>query len=453
MIFLLIFILLALFLANLWANKWDFFAPPCMVSAVYLACVVLSLYNYRIWELNTLSYKTVLLVSFGVLVFSAVGVLLEKMLAKKHSEEIVLERDLQEPDSSKSPIQIHQAVFWCAVAFQLLTVFLCVFYILRFGRESGVTGWSNILHEFRFREFEGTAKLPEYVDQMNKLVTVFGYVYLYVFVHNLVAGCKRGWRLWILLLPVCLHLVRSFAVGNRYNMLAAVAGAVYLAYILYETRHRWEKRLKIRHIALLGVGVVAVLAIFVMLKSAVGRTDSISPVYYIVMYASGWVKALDMYLCGMTEVVDIGVFGQETFSGLNIFLANRGWMPMYSIDLEFCFVGENNVGNVYGALRRYTQDFGPVVAMLFMGGVSAFFSGLYALFKHDRRLDKEMALILFSYMVNAMFILPMDDKFYTIFVTPGFVIYLVLFYVAYRVIIVRPERKGRFFGVQIFKNN
>lgn len=431
MIFVLLISVFLLLLVDLLMSNGDLFAPPCMLCAIYFVCVVLSLYNYTFWELRELHPQTVGLIFSALIFFSlayfGVNFLLRGKIVGKRKKPLTSE------ECRKRVIPYNAMAFWGTVLFQSMVIGLSVFNIIRLGHGAS---WTYILANFKLSQYAGEVSMPGYLGFCIRFVTALGFIYLFIFVNNSVMQRNiRGNMKY--LLPVFLHILRSIVTGNRYNMLAVIAGGMYGFYILYQLRTGWRRTFRMKYIFWGAGGLVLILIVFVALKRAVGRTDNIDPLYYVTMYASGPIKLFDWYL--EDPVPKSGIWGKETFSGINNFLGNRGIGQTYDINLEFRFIGNRNLGNVYGALRRYYHDFGFNGAMLLMGIAGGIWAALYSKLTYARNRNREFLLIVFMYMANALMIMPIDDKFYTTLATPSFVINLFVFFIMYKMI-VRKKR-------------
>lgn len=437
MIFVLLIGILLLFLLNFLINKGDIFSPSCMVCAVYFICVSFALYNYDIWELQDFSGQTVSIVLASLLVFSIVSFFVCNVFYGRKRKR---RAPLSPEECSIRYIRINKALLYGTILFQTLIIILSVINIMKF--RGGVAGWAYILHQYKDMSALGEASMPGYVQWGIRIVTVMGYIYLFIFINNVVMTKKVRGHI-VCLIPVLLHIVRSILTGSRYNMICVAVAGAYAFYILYQQKTGWRRTFKFKYIVWGAVGIITIMFLFVILKRAAGRTDNIDPIYYITMYTSGCVKLLDLYI--QQPIAQSTIWGKETFSGINIFLANRGFGTIYDIGLEFRYIGGRNLGNVYGAIRRYYQDFGFQGALLLVGISSFIWSVIYSKLTYAVKRNRELLLIVFMYMVHALVIFPIDDKFYSNLVTPSFVIYCVLFIITYRIFV--RKKKIKYFEV------
>lgn len=435
MIGLLVIGLLLILLIDLLLSYGDLFAPPCMLSIVYILCVIFSLYNFEFWNLRSFKAKTTAIILSAIVIFSvsyyAVTFLLHPRIHSKKRQP------LTKAECTCRVISFQAKPYYLTVVFDSVVIVSCIWNILKIGTGAG---WNEILANYKLLMYAGTAALPGYLNSCFKLITALSYVYLYVFINNMVmeGNFRRNKKY---LLPVLLYVIRSVVTGNRYNLLCSLAAGVYCYYILFQLKTGWKRRFKAKYIIWGVLGLLITMVAFVMLKKVSGRTDNIDPIYYISMYAGGPIKLFDWYLESPPPPDDI--WGKETFSGIINFLANRGIGRSYDINLEFRFIGNRNLGNVYGALRRYYHDYGYFGAMFLVMLLGVFWSIIYSKVTCYSYRNTEKITIIFLYMINTLMIMPIDDKFYTNLVTPSFIIHVLLSFILYRIIV--RKKKVRYF--------
>lgn len=434
MIYWLLIGIFLLLLINFTLNNGDIFAPSCMLTLVYFVCVLFSLYNYDLWNLNDYGLQAVELILESLTVFSIVSLFVNVIY---NGTRIGKRRAPLSEDGCKSHIiDINSNILTLVIIFDLLIIILCVVNILKTG--GGIVGWAMILNNYKALNATGDAYLPTYVQEAAKIVTACGYIYLFVFINNVImsrqlTGNKRC------LLPVLLHLTRSVLTGNRYNILCAFAGGAYALYILYQQKNGWARTFRFKYFRWGVLGLIGVLGLFVLLKRVSGRVDNIQPLYYTTMYTSGSVKAFDLYL--KTPPPASGIWGKETFSGINNFLGSRGIGVRYNINLEFRYVNGKNLGNVYGAIRRFYQDFGHTGNLLLVANAAFIWNSIYSKLTKTVSKNRELLLIVFMFIVHALLIFPIDDKLYNNIFTPSFLVYIVIFSILYRIIVRRSKVK------------
>lgn len=243
LIFLLLVLIFLVLLLDLLLSDGDIFAPPCMLCVIYFICVLLSLYNYEFWSLQAFQSQTVGIIFAALCVFSIVYFCLNFLLYGKRAGK---SRKPLTPEECRSRVIPYRAkAFRLTVAFQTLVVAISALTILRLGSGSS---WAYILASYKQSMYSGEVSLPEYLEWCNRFCGALGYLYLYIFVNN--AVMQRSFRKNLkYLVPVVLHVVRSIVTGNRYNLLAVLAGGVYGFYILYQLRTGWKKTFRMKYLS------------------------------------------------------------------------------------------------------------------------------------------------------------------------------------------------------------
>ena len=407
-----------------------------MLCLVYLFCVVFSLTNYEIWDLKSYSQKTVFLITACIGTFVIIGTLTRQMLTLSYNEHNFIRCSSHKQKECNNVIEPNILYLLLSVFLGIITIALCIYFVFKFG---GSGDWATILSNYKIASYSGTASIPSYLDLLIKVLTILCYIYLYIFIYNVVAT-KKILKNLKYLIPVFLHIVRSICMGTRYNFICVVAAFFYCLYILYQNKYNWRKPLKAKFLIYGAITVLCVYLFFTIFKRAVGRTDNIDPLYYVSIYTSGSVKLLDEYL--KNPIGPSTIFGKETFSGMNSFLSSRGIGTYYDINLEMRLVNNYNLGNVYGAIRRYYQDFGYIGCLILVGFSSLVWNLFYyrlTLRKHTKYND--LLFVIFMYMINALIIFPIDDKFYTIFATPTFIEMLLIAFVLWFFIISNSKKR------------
>ena len=432
MYYLFLSLLIIVTIISYYLTKKDLLSPPFILCLVYLFCSVVALYNYELWEMSSFSINTINIIVFSLIVFLITGTILQHLLFMNRKKE-----SLYKVEETNKIVKIDDRLILLSSLFGLLTIFLCVKNVIDVGGLAN--GWSNAVNIYKVKINSGEFQLPEYVDLFIKILDSIAYIFLYVFCVNTACGGKKSKNIKYLI-PVLLYLVRSICTGTRYNIISVVAAFVYGYYILYSMNRKVKKS------KIFCYGIIVVFFVyfsFIVFKRAAGRTDNISPLYYLSMYTSGSIKLFDEYIKSPIPKSDI--FGKETFSGMNIFWALRGFGTMYDINLEFRFVNGVNLGNVYGALRRYYQDFGFVGCLALVALSSIIWNYIYYKIKYDRKRKHEFLTIIFMIMVNALVIFPIDDKLFNNIFTFSFIEKIIITYFLYYIIIKKRASKKSLF--------
>ncbi len=400
----------------------DIFSPPVALTLIFSVCALSTLYNFDRWNMGVFSVEAYFLIVWGVAVFVAVSMLVNRQMQRKHPMAL---EPIQRTECDVAAIDwVKLALVLAAGLIVMAFFYLQVIRIASLGGYTAGDGYAQMMNVFRNRYSYNTLSieegLPFLVNQGLKLMTVFAYVYLYLFVNNVVL---RGfeWKDLALMLPVALHVLQSLMSAGRLNLIKLVAAALVMAYILWHRRYGWRRMNSARVLLICGGVFVAAMIGFFLLKEMVGRVTDKGLIYYTTVFTGGPIRLFDLYL--QNPVAPSGIFGKETFWSLNQFLAKYGIAgEAYIRHLEFRTVNDLNVGNVYTALRRYYQDFGFWGMTLFQALNALLFQSFYVWLQSKRqgRLA-DAPLLFYGFIAYALFILPIDDQVFSSFINVSYV--------------------------------
>lgn len=126
--------------------------------------------------------------------------------------------------------------------------------------------------------------------------------------------------------------------------------------------------------------VVFGLAIFVFGADAVGRVTVKTPFDSLMTYLGGSIIGLDQYIAKPELATSpSNLFGSETLQGIWLFLGKTFGVSewTYTFQLEYRFLNNVNIGNLYTAFRYYLHDFGPIGMCVVSAFQGWFFGFMY----------------------------------------------------------------------------
>lgn len=153
---------------------------------------------------------------------------------------------------------------------------------------------------------------------------------------------------------------------------------------------------------------------------------------YIAMYTSSPIKLFEMYVTNPQSSSHI--WGEESFSALLSNFNSLG-LKLGTIERHLEFRGLNgnvDLGNVYGAFRRYLNDFG-VIGLCVLTGIESFiFHELFVLIRTKNRIS--FALVIFCFIYASIIMIPIDDVLFSE-ISIGFVRNIIILYIMYYILI------------------
>ena len=229
----------------------------------------------------------------------------------------------------------------------------------------------------------GEDALPFLAIYSFRLIEVFGYLFLYIWINNCFAEDKNKANQRLLLIPIIIYLISGVLSSGRMYILQYSGGAVMCFYILWHRKYGWNKFIGFKFIGWIIFAFVGVLLIFTAMRRIVGRGIEFDPLYYITLYGGQSIACLELFLKDMPPKSNI--WGKETFNGIINFIGkvsgNNNFR--YVSHKEFRYSNGILLGNVYTAFRRYYYDFG-YWGVAILTAIASFFGIFY--FSIDDRL-------------------------------------------------------------------
>ncbi|HIS89155.1 TPA: oligosaccharide repeat unit polymerase [Candidatus Avigastranaerophilus faecigallinarum] len=411
----LIFIALVFITYQLFVH--DFLAPAFLFCVMYTVSIGCALINYQQWGLNDYSQEAFNIYLFGALLFIFVSYLVKILILPNNS--------LKMPDYT-ARININAGI---TVVLTFINLIVLVLWVKNVKTIGGGGSLSQALENYRINTSYsiGGVGIPGYLQQMSKITTASGYIYGFILIYNIVHHTVKKDDYYLCLPNTIIYILFSLFDSNRLNILGVIASYVVYYYFMKNSKGKGFKTL----IRLTEIFVV-LLIVFYGVRLMVGRSSSKgnSFIEYISMYAGGPVKLFDMFI--RDPVQNTGIWGKETFPSLLKTFRSLGYdIPQYISKKEFRFYNGINLGNVYSAYRNWLSDFGINGVYVLQTVFALFYSCYYYLLRKVGYKRHILALIIYGYMAEAIFLHPIDDWLFSMFVSVGFIIYIVVFWLLY----------------------
>lgn len=411
--------------------------PPVGSVAVFLLCALIGLSRYDDWNISEYSGFAVLLILTGLLCFTFSSFLVYKMFPM-NTERSVL-------PVQRERIEINEALLFLIVI--TLTAFDYMYYnyivetsesVRFFGASIGVI--INFVRHMGGNDLE-KLPLPLYLKLLQILIGVFSTFSIFIFAHNAIFQ-KVKLKDFLLICIVLLDFIYHLLDGDRGHLLLYIAQFVCLYYFFCNMKTGWKININ-KKIIKISIRIVLVFfPLFFILAFVVGRYGEVDNVNilervnvfdYLSIYTSSGIRNFDLFV--KQPLVDrTTIFGKETFFSFNRFLYNNfGIGSYYLVPLEFRSINGHNIGNIYTAFRRYYADFDIIGLILITTFLGTFFSWMYNKAKYyAKKGEITFYLLLYSYLVNAVFYFPIEDWFFVVnFSVNRFILYTSLYVLFY----------------------
>ena len=328
----------------------------------------------------------------------------------------------------------------------LLLVFCAVCLFLQYREEmriaadAGFNGSGNFITYYRNAAVIDASKAEQQINgilrQFLKVVTVSGYVCLFLFINNVIVYKDRQKKNIFFLFVVLLACARAFMAASRLDILKYMIYAVAVTYILMKKKHNWRWNINLK-VVKYGILLMAVtLPAFYLVSGSIGRTTQQGKTMfeYLSVYIGSSINAFDLYVKNPPATAE--GWGGECFTGFQGFFERWGFTDKKEIASGILgFVeNENFRTNVYTFFRRPLQDFGVVGMYVFTFAVSGIFSILYHSVIQKSRSSRGAAanlqIMIYGYLFMWIACSFMEQYSFTI-LTPSLPFIFLLFYIIY----------------------
>lgn len=396
----------------------DIFAPAFIVVAVFFVSTVGCIINAKYWK-TELDVTTIGVVFGGCFVFMIVAAfcngLCQNVYGRQFSKELI-------------KLEVIKTEKW-KIIFILLMNLVLIYLQIRFinrvvslSSSGNLVTWGLKMEYYRNVVSYDSSNLhisvPAYVNALNKLSTIFAYVFVYVNVNNFLAQKDQKLKKRFDLLniaPIAVYILFNLICATRGSIIQIFVSVLIIYHLLYHKQNGWSKRYNFKALFKIVALLVVLLVIFVSLRDVVGRNYSETarnPLYYICCYVGGPIHLLDDFIKNPPEKSSI--WGKETFYSIIRFLGQRlgisDWI--YVSHLEFRYSNGLNVGNVYTAFRKYIYDFGYLGVVWCTALVSLVYNSIYYSIRYKRKKRKQfdIGIMFFGYISYGYFYMSIQEQ-------------------------------------------
>lgn len=284
-----------------------------------------------------------------------------------------------------------------------------------------------VRHAVESKEVE----LSRWMNYRSLAAQMITYVYLYIFIHNVVFyGLKKAWLK--ALLPVAAYVPFMAFTTGRMALLCLVVYLIIITGIIYQKKHgqEWQANKKLLLMMLFGGAAFIGLFLIMGMLTGKGLSDTKSPFLVIAHYAGlsipAFGRAVEM------PVIEDGFIGSHTMIGIYRVLGRFGVdLPDVDTFLPFMQMGSIDT-NVYTAQWRYFMDFGLVgmLAILWLMGV-----GYTFLYNYIKTFEYRPFLIMFYGIIAVpLFLSSIDERLMMDFLGTAVLYDLLVLFCAYKLL-------------------
>lgn len=431
-----IYILLAIFITYFIATyillKKDLLQPAVIFSAVYIVCILSTIYNIKKWNVN-IQLNTLLILALGALEFIVISIIINKYYFNKNKEK--KSNEVIEKNEKKFNIDLWKVIVVCVYDIVILAIY--IYNVISIANQFG--GFNTISEALGiFKEhtsYNLDVQLPQIIGILQKPVIIFAYIFAYAFIKIIFDSEKKYLAIIknsYYLIPIIAYVIQEYMSSNRLSILSLMIGIGVMILILWNKKHNWTKTIKIKYIIFICLIVLIGLVAFYYSAKFVGRKNSNGLLEYITLYCGGSIECLNQYIQDPIPRSDI--IGKESFYYLVKNLYSYGFLELeefYPIHLEFRDYDGTMIGNVYTAYRRWIQDFGIIGMITLQAIMAVFYNIFYNKIKFSKKENSDFSIIMYAYMAYPLFLHPIDGYLYLLTVRLAFITTFVMFLAIY----------------------
>ncbi len=433
MLYVLTALLVVLLLVNYLANKKELIAPSFVFVASFIFSAVWAIAFYDEWNLSTFSFKTLLVIFGGCIMFTLSSSLTKaiiNIISKKNDNKYKIRL-----------ISIDVTIKSLTILFILFSTIMTLRSVINAVGYS----WSNLFDAIE--KFDHLSKFSNQNIGIGKIANILRiianaltYWYLYILINNIIIRKKID---TLSLIIVIFGMLSSMAIGGRNNTInVVIAGVAILFMLLYKSKGfnlRLSKKAKIAIVLVPALVLVA----FPKLTSLVGREVNTTSTYYLAIYCGADIKNLDLFL----EEYDRERYVDKnnmTFINLNNWLGPKlGYVEPYKYDLPFRRINEYSLGNVYTTFYAYIYDYGFLGLIVLVALMAIILQYVYEKAKRTELSNApNIWILIYGYMFSSIVLAFFSNKFYEQNFNISFVYNIVLWLIFNKtILLIKIKRK------------
>lgn len=439
-LYLLVFSLLLILIFNLLIVNLDYMHPSILFVVPFLVFGVTSILGEEAYKI-IFHEETLLVIVSSALIFTFITLLSQTVYKSKENLNFPL-----------TEIIISKKVTLFFIVFFIVTQLAFIKYLeaislAHFGY-SGSLGEMISLYDVMTKFWteifsELNVPIPLLYRIGNPITQGFGYLIVYIFIHNYVATKRIDKLHLLIILLLCLNIILN---GSRSPIFRIVTMMLITFYVLYNKQNN-VRRGNIKFLLKSLLIVIFSGTFFIALLSLMGRENDLDMFHYIFIYVGAPLVNLDNYLAFRPDGSYATIFGEQTFRGLYAYIAkiiSDESLIFPTID-QFTFSNYGlEIGNVYTTFYSFIYDFeyvGFIPLILIIA--------LYYVFTYQRLKTRAIktnkvhfSLFIYAYLFNDLIMLAFSNRFYTTVLDIGFIKIVIFSYICHLLFVHRSKIKG-----------
>lgn len=335
LIYVLLFIEIIILLLCYKINKYNILSLSFVSIFGFIVSHVAALYSLELWDLELSGF------TFFTIIIGLITMIFAEALSKKVS---FIGYKKNKIDYLEEHLAVKDVTWFVCGIILILCTFVYYREVLNVGMQVGIQGLDAVSFvKSEANEADGL-KMNFLIRQFFKIVMAISYVFIYIFVYNLIVNKKKNLSM-IVLPTICSVLITIFS-GARTEILRILSAAIFdylvVSYI-YKRKNISISSTFFKFAPLfLGLGVIAFATKSIVKLSNVETSKMDSFMGYVSYYIGSPISV-------MNTKIDFKEYGLDYFYG------NSNFVP------EFVYLGSLNYGgNVGSILNVATFEYGIV---------------------------------------------------------------------------------------------
>lgn len=391
--------------------KGRFVAISFISTATILMSTIAAFYSRNLWDLS-LGVKTIIVICAGIVAM---------LIAEKLSTKIIISKK-RNPNTVENKIKLiefRKTSFLIIILLIILITGLYLLEVLRVGTLLGGKGLNCFaIVKSAYMSNNPLYKMNFIIRQLYKLVIAFSYIFVYIFINNILITKKLKAQIRYFI-PIIFGVLITIISGSRGDILKLLAAAILDYYIIVINLKKSNlKTKKNDFFALIKKGIPFVLLIFIILfvsrnvvkKSNVATSKISNITDYIAFYAGSSIGVLN-------EKINIKYSKEGFFTGNNIEVPN------------FVYLGKLNYGgNVATFFGKILFSHGFIFLMAYTFIIYFICGYFMKTIERDMNIKNgiSMRTIIFSYIYSIFMFVFYDDIFLQLLKTSNIFTMLVI---------------------------
>lgn len=429
MLYLLFVFSIFLMLCTYLMCKRDILAPSVLAIIMYTISIGFALINIKSWGI-VYSLKTFFVMVVGLTAFALPCIFFNK---NKKNRPI-----------KSTPIRVDKKIL---LIFLFIDIIITFFYIkevyaisLIGGNNLGLFGMAYYYRTYTAVNSDAES-LSTLMNQLLKLGRAMGFCSIFILSYNLQFKDIDKKNNKYLAFIVFLTALQNLIGGGRGYILWMIGTSFSVIYFSDMKNNNWQKPISFKYIKKGLLILCFSLTGFYFLKYLIRLGNSVNSIIdYISYYIGGSIQNFNLYIQNPPVNTKM-IIGQETFTGLYSTLQKFGIVDVSNVyltntNLEFRTSNGMTIGNVYGAIRRYYNDFGIIGVFLLQFICSLFYNIFYSKLKRINNEKKfRWQMFFYSYLLYHIYEIAIDDCFFKNYISFNMFTSFLVLYIVYWIMV------------------